>query len=142
DPAHPSTMGMEDGKPGADLVRKREEVQLAADPPVITSLRLHQALEECVERLLREPRRAVHTLQLLVALVASPVHAGDAEELDRIEPPAIRHVRPATQVDEIAGTVHAEPRHVWQTVDDVHLERLIDALEQGPRLLARQHLRW
>ena len=139
--AHEPAIGVEHRQPRADLVREREQVELGAEPAVVALARLLETVHVRIELVPREPRRAVHALQLLVARVAAPVHAGDAEHADSREPPGVRHVRAAAQVDELAGPVDADRGDiVGQPVDDVHLEVLVHGGEHLDRLRARHLL--
>src|SRR5438132_11332617 len=113
-----------------------KQLELAPKPSVIAALRLGQPLQVCIELVLREPCCPVDALQLLVALVTSPVHACNPQQLDCLDPAAVRDVRPTTEVDEISRAVHAESGDVMQPVDDVHLERLVEGLEDTTPFLA------
>ena len=130
---------MEHRQSGADLVREREEVELGAELAVVALARLLDSMHVRIELVAGEPGRAVDALQLLVARVAPPVHAGDAQHADRIEPAGVGNVRPAAEVDEVAGAVDADRRHVaGQSIDDVDLEGLLHRREQFDRLGARE----
>ena len=108
---------------------------------MVALARLLEALHVGVELLAREPRGAVHALQLLVACVAAPVDAGDAKHTNRLQPSRVGHMRSAAQVDEVAGSVDADRGDiVGQAVDDVDLEVLVHGREQLDRLRARHHL--
>ena len=58
--------------------------------------------------LLALPRRAVDPLELRVLLVASPVGAGTAEQLERRDEPGGPHVRAAAQVDELLVAIEGD----------------------------------
>ena len=59
-----------------------EEVQLLAELAVVPLARFFLLLEPGVQVLLVEERRPVDALQLRVPVIASPVRAGDVEQLD------------------------------------------------------------
>jgi hypothetical protein len=59
-----SALRMEDGQPGTDLAREREQVELGPEPAVVAALGLLQALQMLGQRLLRLPGGAVDPLQL------------------------------------------------------------------------------
>ena len=61
---------------------EHEELELFAELAVVALLRLFEQLQVLVERCLRRERRAVDALEHRVALVAAPVRAGHAGELD------------------------------------------------------------
>src|SRR5581483_3401255 len=105
--------------------------------------------------LLRVPGGAVDTLQLWPVLVATPVGAGRAQELERADLAGVGDVRPATQILEVvlpverdltagnasciralhelvAGTV---PRARGQLFDQLDLIRLVALAEERLRLL-------
>ncbi len=108
---------------------------------MVAALRLRDAVEVRLQLLVGEPRGAVDALQLLVALVAAPVHAGDALQLDRLQRAGVSDVGAAAEVDEVAGAVDAHLGDVGRdAVDDVDLERLCQCGEHVARLLARHHL--
>ncbi len=62
-----------------------EQVELLPEPPVVVRARLLEPLEVRVEVGLGEERRAVDPRQLRVLLVAAPVRAGEACQLDRLD---------------------------------------------------------
>ena len=97
--AHGPALRVEHREPGADLVREREEVELHTELAVVALLRLLEAVEVLGERVLALPRGAVDALELRPLLVAAPVRAGDAHQLERAELAGRRHVRTAAQVD-------------------------------------------
>jgi hypothetical protein len=65
-------------------------------------------LEVCVEVGLREESGAVDPGQLRVVLVAAPVRAGEARELDRLDRLRVLQVRSATEVGEVALRVEGD----------------------------------
>ena len=77
---------------------------------MVAPFRLGQPVQVVVERLLRLPRGAVDALQLRSLLVAAPVGAGDAHELERAEPSGVGHVGAPAEVDE-RGRVAVRAHH-------------------------------
>src|SRR4029453_16810685 len=71
-----------DRESGADLVADQEEPQVGPQPAVVAPPRFFLALEVLVQLGLGCPRRAVDALQLWPLLVAAPVGAGDAQQLE------------------------------------------------------------
>ena len=99
-----------------------------------------------VELLLGRPDRAVDALEHRPLLVAAPVRAGDAEQLERADLAGARDVRAAAQVDERALPVEGGRRHrravalggAREVVEDLDLERLVALGTNAARLLRRQ----
>ncbi len=110
-----------------------EQVELDAEPAMVALLGLLAPPQVCVELLLGRPRRAVDALEHRPLLVAAPVRAGRAEQLERPDLAGARDVRAATQVDERALPVEGRRWHRGavalgggqQVVDDLDLERLV-----------------
>ena len=89
-----------------------------------------KSMHVCIELVTREPGSAVHALQLFVARIPAPVHARNAQRAHGFQPAGIWHMRPAAQVDKVAGAVDADRCHVVRkAVDDVDLEILVDGGE-------------
>src|SRR5439155_24196604 len=78
-----------------------KEVELLTQPPMVAPLRLLDPLEIGVQIRLRIERRPVDPRQLLVLLVAAPVGAREAGQLDRLDRPRILEVRAAAEVGEV-----------------------------------------
>src|SRR5207253_6464518 len=75
--------------------------------------------------------RAVDAGELLVLLAALPVGAGDGEQTEGPELAGVGDVRTETEVDKVAGPVDAR-RPLGDLVgDQLHLQRLVLALEEG-----------
>src|SRR4029079_12562512 len=85
-----------------------EEVELRSEAPVVARPRLLEVLEVRVQVGLVVEGRAVDPGQLLVALVAAPVRAGDAGELDRLDRLRVLQVRPAAEIPEAALRVRRD----------------------------------
>jgi hypothetical protein len=77
---------VEHRQPRTDLAREREEVELGPQAAVVAPFRFLELVQVRVERGLGLPRRAVDALEHRALLVAPPVRAGDAHELERAQP--------------------------------------------------------
>ena len=91
-----------------------------------------------VEVLLRVERRAVDPRQLRVALVAAPVRAREAGELERLDRRRVLEVRAAAEVGEVA--LRVERDRAVGVLRELDLVRLTLGLEAGDRVLARELL--
>ena len=117
---------------------EHDQVELAAELPVVALLRLLEAIEVLVEIVLLEPRRAVDALQHLPLLVAAPVCAGGVEQLEVLQPARVGDVRALAQVDERpVGVGRDDLVRVGEVVEALELERIVD--EPLPRF-DRTHL--
>src|SRR5208283_3355852 len=75
---------------------------------MIALLRLLDLVQVLVEVLPGEERGAVDTLELRVSLIAEPVGASDVEQLEGLNPPGGRDVRPTAEVGEFASLVDGD----------------------------------
>ena len=78
-------LGWKKIRPGPGQLLDAEQIELLAELAMVALLGLFEPLEVLVELLLREERRAVDALHLVVLLVALPVGAGDREQLEGFE---------------------------------------------------------
>ena len=136
----------------AELLGEAEQVELGAELAVVALGRLLEAVQVLFELGLRGPRRAVDALQLRVLLVAPPVRAGHAHQLEVAEVTAgVLDVRAATEVDEPgrvlvrAHEARLRGRHRVgrRVVDDLELVLVIleeHARRIGPDLVADEGL--
>ena len=85
-----------------------DEVELAAESAVVALARLLEPRQVALEVLLRIERRAVDPRQLRVALVAAPVRAGEAGQLQRLDRLRVLEVRAAAEVGEVALRVERD----------------------------------
>src|SRR5689334_2119843 len=119
------------------LLAQMEEVEFAAEPPVVTALRLLELIEVLVELLLARKRSAVDTLQLGVFRVAAPIRAGHVHQLEGLaEITRRRQVRSDTEIDKIALPVEADLLARRDLADVFSLVGLADAAEERDRGLA------
>ena len=104
---------------------------------MVTLLGLLDAVEVLVEGILRLEGRPVDALEHRAVLVAAPVGARHAQQLERRNPPRRVHVRPGTQVLELPVPVRGDLLVFGDLLDDLHLQRLrgVHALGLVPRVL-------
>ena len=82
---------------------EHEEIELFAELAVVALLRFFEQPEVLDERFFRGERGAVDALEHRVALVAAPVRAGHAGQLDGRELAGAGHVRPFAEVDPLVA---------------------------------------
>src|SRR5580765_2648228 len=99
-----------------------EEVELSTEDSVIARPRLRERGQVCIQVGLRVEGRAVDPGQLRVALVATPVRAGEPRELDRLDRRRVLQVRPAAEGGEVALRVQRDV--ALGRVDQLDLVRL------------------
>jgi len=122
------------------LVLDMEEIELATELAVVALLSLLDHVQVGVEFVLLCPCRAIHTLQHLVLRVAPPIGSGQLGQLENLELTGRRHMRPATQVDEIALSIERDILIGRNRGNDLRLVVLADTLEELHRLVARPYL--
>ena len=106
---------------------------------MVAPLGLLEPREVRVELRLRGERRAVHALQLRVALVAAPVGARERQHLERLDVAGALDVRAAAQVDEVAVLEERDRLALGDRLDDLDLVLLAARVEELQRLVARDH---
>ena len=111
-----------------------EEVELHAEPAMVALARLLEAREVRVEIVLRVEGGPVDAGQLLVLLVAAPVGAGEAGQLERLDRLRGLQVRPAAEVGEVALGVERDV--ALGALDELDLVRLVLLEEALARLRA------
>ena len=72
---------------------------------MIAFLCFFNAREISVEVFLAEKRSPIDPLQLLVLFISQPVRTRNVEELERLDPARRRHMRPAAEIEKLAGFV-------------------------------------
>src|SRR2546425_6544173 len=92
---------------GAKLLVEREEVQLAAQTSVVAAMGLFDALEVLFELFFCVEEGPVDALEHRVMLVAAPVGAGNAHQLEVGDFACALDVWPLAQVDEFALLIEA-----------------------------------
>lgn len=135
--ADDAALGVEHRKPGADLVREGEEVELGAETTVVAPFGLGEPVEVGQHLVLGRPGGAVDTLQLVVLLAASPVGGRAAHEPDPVaDEPGAGQVRAAAEVLPDHGLALASG------TADVVVDRQLAGtdLDGGPVVVARAAL--
>ncbi len=112
-----------------------DEVELAPEPAVVALLRLLETLQIGVEVGLRVEGRPVDPGQLGVLLVAAPVGAREARQLDRLDRGRVLEVRAAAEIREVA--LRVERDLALGGVDELDLVVLALLGEEALRLLGR-----
>ena len=118
-------LGVPQNQSRADVLLNRKQVELLAQHTMIALLGLLEPAQVAVEVILGEPGRAVDALQHLAALVAAPVRAGRVQQLEVLDPPGARHVRPAAQVHERAVGIDGDHLVGTEVVDPLEFERIV-----------------
>ena len=119
---------------------EHEELELFAQLAMVALLRLGDELHVRFEGFLRGERRAVDALEHRVALVAAPVRARHADELDGADRRGGGHVRTLADVDPrraFARVVERDLLALRDGVDDLRLVRLAHLREERLGLFAR-----
>src|SRR5208337_4961546 len=106
--AYDAALGMPENEPRTGLVLDAEEIEFFHQPPVVAPLRFFELRQEIVQLLLAEEGRPVNALHGMRALIAFPVRAGYAQQLDGLDAPRGGDVRPTAKVQELAGTIGGE----------------------------------
>src|SRR5688572_369342 len=104
---------------------------------MVALLGLVHLLDVLVEVFLAEPSGAVQPLKLLVVRVSLPVRAGNGDQLDRRDPPGVRHMRAAAEVQEIALPIKTERAVIRESrLNVLALQLLIEIAAELERLVA------
>src|SRR6476660_9599977 len=111
-----------------------EEAELRADAAMIPRACLLEPLEVGVQIGLRVEGGAVDPRQLRVPLVAAPVGAREARELEGLDRRRVLQVRPAAEVGEVALCVERD--FAFGGVHELDLVELAVGREAGARLVA------
>jgi len=96
-----------------------------------------EELQVLFELFRRRPRGSVDASQLRLLLVATPVGASDAQQLEELEILGRAHVRPPAEVDEVARPVQADLIAFDLVVDELELVVLADSAKFVERLRPR-----
>ena len=130
-------VGQEEREAGG-LVAHHEDVHLAADLSMVTLLCLLEQAQVLVKLLLRGKGGAVYAGEHLVVLVALPVGAGHARELERLERLGVGEVRAHAHVDVLALLIEGDAGVLGKVADVLDLVLLATLLHEGDGLLARE----
>ena len=138
DLADDGALGMPEDEAGAGELLNAEEVELFAEDAMVAARGFFKAGEVLVEIFLREERGAVDALELRIFLVAEPVGAGEAGDLEGLDAAGGGNVRAAAEIDEVAVAVEADlVAGRGELRDEVGLHEVAVACEFGESLLAR-----
>ena len=116
-----------------------EQVQLAAQAPVVTLLGLFQHREVLLQLLFAGPGGAIDALQHLIAMVATPVGTRHLHQLEKTQLARAGHVGATAQVLKCALAVQRDVLVAGNAGDDLGLVMLAQPLEVGHSLVAWQH---
>ena len=105
---------------------------------MVALLGLLEQAQVLVELLLRGEGGAVHAGEHLVVLVALPVGAGDARELEGLERLGVGEVRAHAHVDVLALLIEGDAGVLGKVADVLDLVLLAALLHEGDGLLARE----
>src|SRR5205814_2594658 len=115
-------------------LREHENAELFAELAMTARARLLELVKVILELFLIAPRGAVDALQHRVALVAAPVRAGDAEQLERAEAAGGGDVRSATEIEPFALSINRELFIAGNRFDDLDFVFFAELVEQFDRL--------
>ena len=122
------------------LLLKVEQVHLLGDSPVVAALRLFELVKIGVEFLLVAPSGAVNAAQHGVAVIPTPIGAGDLHQLEcRPDIARTAHMRPAAEVDPVPLRIKADGLRPRQVLNDLRLVFLALVFEELDRLIAVHH---
>src|SRR5207245_10086853 len=114
-----------ENQPRPDILLNRVKVELFSDGPVIALAGFFEPANVALEIVLAEPRRPIDALQHLPALIAAPIRSRRVQQLEVLDTPRARHVRPTAQIDERAVRVDRDALVLPKIVDAVELQRVI-----------------
>ena len=134
-PAHDRALGVPEDQAAAGVLFDREQVELAAQLAVITLLRLLDLVKIRVELSPGRERGSVDALQHGIALVAAPVRARHAQELEPADLARALGVTAAAEIGEGADRVERDRLAFGNLARDLGLVRI--ARETSERRLAR-----
>src|SRR5436190_13129944 len=100
-----TTARMPDPQAGTQLLGGREEVELAAQQPVVAPLGLLEAVQVRLQVVLGCPCRAVDPRELRSLLVSPPIGTGERRQLERADPAGGGNVRTEAEVHPQSGAI-------------------------------------
>jgi len=113
-----------------------EEVQLLTELTMVALLRLFNAGQIRLQLLLVPPGSAIDALQLWIVRIATPIGAGQAQQLEGFpQSPGRRQVRTTTQINPVTLTVHGDFVVRGQFIDPFRFEALPLLFEEGSNLI-------
>ena len=110
---------------GTDHLVCAEQVQLSTESPMVAAQRFLASFNEIRQVLFRLPGCAVDPLEHWTLLVAAPVRAGDAEQLEAANLARVLNVRSTAEIQELALFVRADRLVFGQIADQLDLVRLV-----------------
>ena len=117
-----------------------EKVQSLANLAVISPLSLFQSSQVFLEVFLVGPGRTINALQHFVARIAAPIRAGNLHQFECAEPASVRHMRPTTQIGEIALSVKRNILPLRNVANDFGLVLLSLLQKEIGRHVSGHHL--
>jgi hypothetical protein len=122
----------------ADFFADGEELEFFAETAMVAAFRVLDALEILFEVLFREEGGTVDALELRILLIAEPVGAGDAHDLEGLDAPGRGDVRAAAEVDKLAVAVEGDfVAGLGKFLDEVDLHKVVADLEFLEAFLTR-----
>ena len=118
DRSQQGAFGVPDDQTRTRLLVDLEQIQFPSEAAVVALAGLFQDTQMFVERLLRREAGPVNPLEHLVALIPSPVGAGDAEELEGPDHARRRDMGPPAQVDVAVLGIKADRLHLGGEIVD------------------------
>ena len=132
DAADERALGMPEDEPAAGVLLDRVEVELAPELAMVALAPLLRGTAGTRRAPLRRERGAVDALQHRVVLVAAPVGAGDAHQLDRPDLAGRVRVTAAAQIGELADRVERDRLALGDLARDLDLVRVVaEALDRA-----------
>src|SRR5262249_30987090 len=139
--AHEAALGMPEDQPRPGKLLDAEQVELLAEQAVVALPGFFDGVQVLFQVLLVEERGAVDALELRILLVAQPVSAGDAQELEGLDAPGGGHMRAAAEIDEPAIAVDGDRlARPGELLDEVHLHEVAFGLEAGKAFVTGNEL--
>src|SRR5271165_2132932 len=94
-----------------------------------------------IENLLRKKRSPINSLQLRILLIPQPISAGDIKQLERLDFPGRRNMRPTAEIRELPSAINGNLFiGLGELLDEMALHEVAFLLELRQPLLARQKL--
>ena len=123
DAAHCGALREQQRQPRADKLTRHEQLEFATEFAMVAPREFFDPREVVVELLLRLEHRSVDALEHRPLLVAAPICAGDARQLERRHLPRPVDVRPLAEIDKGALLVDRNLL-VGDAFDQLDFERL------------------
>src|SRR5437879_6483222 len=103
--ANDSALGMPENQSRPGQLLNRKQIELLTQHAMVALLRLFYLLQVSVQIFFGKKRSPVNALELLVLFIPQPVSARDVEQLERLNLARRRDVRPAAEIDKLAGAI-------------------------------------